>query len=44
MRTRSSVRRLVVAYGVLSALLDLIAALPGSNPGFSSASGLVATV
>jgi hypothetical protein len=41
---RSSVRRLVVAYALLSALLDLIAAVPGSNPSFSSAWGLVATV
>ena len=29
---------------MLSALLDLIAALPGSNPSFSSAWGLVTTV
>ena len=32
------------AYAVLSAALDLIPAIPGSNPSFSSASGLVATV
>lgn len=41
---RSSVRRLIVAYAALSALLDLIAAFPGSNPSFSSVWGLVATV
>lgn len=37
-------RRLVVGYAVLAALLDVLAALPGSNPSFSSAWGLVVSV
>jgi hypothetical protein len=43
-RAGSQVRQLLVAYAGLSVLLDLIAALPGSNPGFSSTWGLVASV
>jgi len=37
----SPVRELLVVYAGLWALLDLVAALPGSNPSFSSTSGLV---
>lgn len=43
-RAGSPVRRLLVAYAGLWALLDLMAALPGSNPSFSSTRGLVASV
>jgi hypothetical protein len=39
----SPVFRLLVAYALLLALLDLFAALPG-NPSFSSTRGLVATI
>jgi hypothetical protein len=42
--TLSPVRQLLVAYAGLWALLDLVAALPGSNPSFSSTSGLIASV
>jgi hypothetical protein len=38
----SPVRKLLVVYAGLWAVLDLVAALPGSNPDFSSTSGLVA--
>jgi hypothetical protein len=43
-RTGSSVRQLLVAYAGLWAALDVGAALPGSNPSFSSIWGLVASV
>jgi len=44
MRAVSPVRRLLVAYAGLWALLDVVAALPASNPSFSSTSGLVASI
>jgi len=40
----SSVRRLVVAYSALWALIDLVAVLPGSNLGFSSVWGFVGSL
>jgi hypothetical protein len=43
-KTGSAVRQLLIAYAGLWALLDLVAALPGSNPSFSSTWGLVASV
>jgi hypothetical protein len=43
-RALSPVRQLLVAYAGLWALLDLVAVLPGSNPSFTSTSGLVASV
>lgn len=44
MRAGSPVRQLLIAYVGLWAVLDLVAALPGSNPGFTSMRGLVASV
>jgi hypothetical protein len=41
--TSSTVRRLLVVYAVLTALLDLVVLLPG-NPTFSSGWGLVGAV
>jgi hypothetical protein len=40
----SPVRQLLAAYAGLWALLDVLAVLPGSNPSFSSTSGLLASV
>ena len=44
MRTRSSAHRLVVAYALLWAPLDLVPLLPGSNFSFSSIWGFVGSV
>jgi hypothetical protein len=40
----SPVRQLLAAYAGLWALLDVLAVLPGSNPSFSSTSGLLVSV
>jgi len=44
MTAGSSARQLLIAYVGLWAVIDLVAALPGSNPGFTSTRGLVAGV